>query len=86
MLLVALSDSIIITTKMPKLAFFYISTCTCSCKNTGPLESSAIVSEMYLYMYMYIHLSGSAFCWVDIGLRKQALGWVPPRFRIGYER
>ena len=27
-----------------------------------------------------------AFCWVDIGLPEQALGWFPPRFRVGYGR
>ena len=36
------------------------------------------------------HLSGSAFCWVDIGLPEQALGWFPQaiiyRFRICYGR
>ena len=29
------------------------------------------------------HLSGSASCWVDIGLPEQAVGWFPPRFGIG---
>ena len=29
------------------------------------------------------HLSGSAFCWVDIGLPEQAVGWFPLRFGIG---
>ena len=29
---------------------------------------------------------GSAFCWVDIGLPEQAVGWLPPRFGIGCGR
>ena len=38
------------------------------------------------YMYKARHLSGSAFCWVDIGLPEQAVGWFPPRFGIGCGR
>ena len=31
-------------------------------------------------------LSGSSFCWVDIGLPEQAVGGFPPRFGIGCGR
>ena len=54
-----------------------------------------ILPNILMIIYTYLpplailkvrHLSGSAFCWVDIGLPEQAVGWFPPRFGIGCGR
>ena len=31
------------------------------------------------------HLSASAFCWINIGLPEQAVGWFPPDLGLAVE-
>ena len=53
------------------------------------MESSRGTKELFNLQLLVLkarHLSGSAFCRVDIGSSEQALGWFPPGFGIGYGR
>ena len=48
-------------------------------------ESSHGIKELLTLVLKARHLSGSAFCWVDIGLPEQAVGWFPLGLRLAVE-
>ena len=60
---------------------------TCISKSLGISNGCGMDSIIHVLVLKARHLTFSAFCWVDIGLPEQALGWFPQaRFGIGYGR
>ena len=43
-----------------------------------PLEIFFCIGIYHPLVLKARHLSGSGFCWVDIGLPEQAVGWFAP--------